>query len=83
MRQQRDCHDCGAPPGFPHVPGCDTERCSMCGAQRLGDDCEGHDPLFARWTGFWPGALEAEALGLDLNQLHDRPELIRAFFVKP
>jgi hypothetical protein len=27
-------------------------------------DCEGHDPGFARWTGFMPGALEALALGL-------------------
>lgn len=78
-----NCHDCKARPGEPHEPGCDTERCSVCGGQRLQCDCEGHDPLFARWTGFWPGKLEAIALGISLNELAESRELERLFFVKP
>lgn len=79
----RDCHDCGAKPGQPHLPGCDTEICSVCGGQRLCCECKGHDPLFAHWTGFWPGGLEALALGLDLNELVMRQDLWRLFFIKP
>jgi hypothetical protein len=66
---ERDCHDCGVQPGQPHQPGCDTEQCSVCGWQRLQCECEGHDPAFARWSGFWPGYPEAQELGLDLNEL--------------
>lgn len=78
-----NCHDCGVKPGEPHREGCDIERCSVCGMQRLCCGCEGHDPLFARWTGFWSGQLEAIALGISLNELAEREELIRLFFVKP
>lgn len=77
-----DCHDCGAKPGDVHTSGCDVERCSVCGGQWIQCDCEGHDPYFARWTGFWPGGLEAQALGIDLNTfvIIGLDEL---FFVKP
>ncbi len=78
-----NCHDCNAKPGEPHQDGCDTERCSACGGQRLQCDCPEHDPLFARWTGFWPGKLEAIALGLGLNELAERPGLADPFFIKP
>lgn len=33
------CHDCGAPVGALHVPGCDVERCPRCGNQAVGCDC--------------------------------------------
>lgn len=59
-----DCYDCGAKPGEIHNPNCDVQRCSVCGGQRLQCSCRGHDPAFARWTGFWPGELECIALGL-------------------
>ena len=64
-----NCPDCGVSPGQRHKHNCDVERCSVCGLQRLGCDCEGHDRYFARWTGIWPGAAEADYLGIDLNEL--------------
>lgn len=79
----KDCHDCGVTPGRPHEPGCDVERCSVCGLQRMTCGCEGHDPAFARWTGIWPGKAEIEYLGLrDLNVLYEG-DLYRVLFVKP
>jgi hypothetical protein len=29
------CHDCGAGEGQPHHPGCDAERCPVCGQQMM------------------------------------------------
>ena len=33
------CHDCGAPVGQAHHPGCDAERCPRCGGQLIGCGC--------------------------------------------
>lgn len=89
IRELGNCHDCGAKPGQPHTKGCDTERCSVCGGQRLmclfrtnGKGCKGHDRLFARWTGLWPGWAEAKALGMDLNDL-ERTGNFQYIFIKP
>jgi hypothetical protein len=56
--------------------------------QKIGCNCEGHDPFFARWTGIWPGHAEAVKLELfskwskengwvkcDKNDPEGRPDL--------
>lgn len=78
----KHCYDCGVKPGQPHQDGCDVERCSVCGGQKLSCECKGHDPLFARWTGIWPGTAEAEHLGMDLNTLYTSGTY-KALFIKP
>lgn len=34
------CHDCGAPKGTYHHPGCDAERCPKCQGQAISCNCE-------------------------------------------
>jgi len=52
------CPDCAARVGEEHEGGCDVERCTVCGGQRLGCDCSGHNSFESRWTGYWPGVEE-------------------------
>ena len=54
QEKQDLCPDCGVKPGEAHKQGCDVERCSVCGHQRLMCDCKGHNPTAVRWTGEWP-----------------------------
>ena len=82
MKELIKCHDCGAMPGQIHKEGCDVEKCSVCGGQRLTCACEGHDPSFSRWTGIWPGRAEADYLEVDLNQFYAQ-EFYKIFFIKP
>jgi hypothetical protein len=48
------CPDCGALPGAIHGRDCNIERCSVCGDQRVGCGCEGHDPTASAWIGEHP-----------------------------
>jgi hypothetical protein len=89
ISQLRACPDCGAKPGQAHNDGCDVERCSHCGQQRLQCKSKKHDPKFSRWTVIWPGEAECYAIGMvttdggpDLNKLHSRG-LYKLFMVKP
>lgn len=77
-----NCPDCGVSPGEIHLDHCDVERCSCCGDQKMSCYCHPHDKAFARWTGFWPGSLEAESLGLTLNDIYIE-KYHKLFFVKP
>ena len=82
MKELRNCSDCGAKPGHIHESGCYVERCSVCGGQWISCGCDLHDLVFARWTGFWPGDIEAQALGVDLNEFYTKG-YHKIFFVKP
>jgi len=76
------CSGCGVSPWEIHQTGCVIEPCSVCGCQRVSCGCKGHDMSFARWSGFLPGSLEAEALGLDMTEFY-RKGYHKVFFVKP
>jgi hypothetical protein len=52
------CPDCGTGHGQKHHEGCDVERCSVCGTQRISCGCRNHDPEKTRWMGVWPTGKE-------------------------
>jgi hypothetical protein len=80
--KQENCPDCGVKPGEKHLDNCDVERCSVCGFQYLMCSCQKHDKSCARWIGFWPGELEAKALGISLNKLYESG-IYKTIFIKP
>lgn len=65
----RSCPDCGVEPGHTHEEGCDVERCSHCGQQRISCGHSEHDPKQAFWTGYWPGDETCRLLHTDPNGL--------------
>jgi len=82
INKLKPCHDCSVEPGQPHLDWCDVERCSVCGGQLIQCGCYEHDKIFARWTGIWPGKIEAQYLGIDLNEFY-KQGYHKIFFVKP
>ena len=68
MSGTKHCPDCSVAPGSPHDPGCDVERCPLCGGQAIQcdheHDFEGAAPI--PWTGLWPGTLECREFGWTL-----------------
>lgn len=69
--KKANCHDCEAKPGDLHVPGCDVERCPLCGFQLI--SCEHGEDVLRKtsrwfnermpWSGIWPGTEEAVEYG--------------------
>jgi hypothetical protein len=57
-RKMQPCPDCGCCHGQKHHEGCDVERCSSCGQQRISCGCPNHDPERTRWMGVWPTGKE-------------------------
>lgn len=47
-KEQANCHDCSAPLGSKHHPGCDNEICPGCGGQMISCDCEHVEVVEAR-----------------------------------
>lgn len=71
VRDWESCPDCSALPGQAHTPGCDVERCTACGGQRMLCSCRDHQPALAAWTGQWPGLAESLRRGWWCRRVHD------------
>lgn len=46
--ETRPCHDCKAPPGALHHPGCDDEVCPYCEGQAISCNCTDLDEIGGR-----------------------------------
>jgi hypothetical protein len=63
MNQHTTCPDCGVPPGGVHADGCDVERCSRCGGQRVSYGCRRPAGRRLAWSGEWPGDAKCREWG--------------------
>jgi hypothetical protein len=64
LLDEKNCPECGVQPGMMHLPGCDIERCPLCGLQAVSCDCTvkvGNTLL--PWTGEYPGVAECREYG--------------------
>jgi hypothetical protein len=63
IRIRATCPECRVTVDKAHKKGCDVERCTACGGQRLQCACPMHDRKLAAWRGYWPGVLACIELG--------------------
>lgn len=62
---QTKCPDCHVGIGELHTEGCDIERCSNCGGQRISCDCDESAATFRfPWTGEYPNVDTCRKFGL-------------------
>jgi len=75
LHWRANCHDCGAKVGEKHTSGCDTEYCTQCGSQWIDCGCLEHRPSQSRWTGYFPGTLEAAGRGWFVKEQASGPRV--------
>ena len=81
MSKSKGCPDCGVKVGELHDPGCDVERCRLCGQQAIGHHCDPKEieKLGGQlaWTGLWPG--DAECIEFGFITVGGRPDINRLY----
>ena len=83
IKGNRICGDCGAEPGAFHLTGCDVERCGCRNGGQQALSCEvctdeSYTANRIRWSGAWPGVLEAEANGFFCrDEIDGKPATVR------
>jgi len=56
--KQTSCPDCGVKVHQTHLRGCDIERCTKCGTQRISCLCKVKGKNREVWSGIFPGVKE-------------------------